>query len=86
VRARSVGWLLLAIGLAGGFLGLLIANLVDAPLGAGHHCPGGSRRIDCRYPPNQFRWDVTWTIGGAVVGLLVALMIVGLRAKNPHEQ
>jgi hypothetical protein len=77
--------LLLATGLAGGSIGLLIANLVDAPLGAGHHCPGGSQAKDCRYPANQFRWDLTWTLGGVVVGLLVAMMIIGLMADSPRK-
>jgi hypothetical protein len=85
VHARAIRWLLLATGLAGGLLGLLIANLIDAPLGAPHHCPHASGPNDCRYPPNQFRWDVRWTIGGVVVGLLVALMIIGLTADSPSK-
>lgn len=63
-------WTALALPFVACGVGLLLAIVIPAPRGAEHHCPGGVPRSACFYSPNQVGWDVAWSVGGFVIGLI----------------
>jgi hypothetical protein len=78
----------IAFGAAFGVIGLAVSHLIAPPLGAPHHCNGGSRPSDCRYPPDQTSWSIWWIVGGLVLGICIGLLAAhGLkRGKDAQGQ
>ena len=68
--------LVLALAALGGSVALALALVIGAPLGADHSCPAGAPVTSCHYPPNTAAWLVEWGVGGVVVGLALAIVIV----------
>jgi hypothetical protein len=66
--------LAVALPIVGAGLGLLIAVFIGAPAGSTYSCNVAAQASQCRRPKDNLGWALSWTIGGLVVGVILAVL------------
>ena len=66
--------LAVALPIIGAALGLVIAELIGAPPGHTYSCNIAAQATECTHPRDNLGWALSWTIGGLVVGVVLAVL------------
>jgi len=75
--------LAVALPIIGAGLGLVIAELIGAPPGHTYGCDIAAQASECVHPRDNLGWALSWTIGGLVVGVVLAVLAWFVMRESP---